>query len=172
MIYILYKSIVVYLPNKKKIKTMPVQTRSMTKALQKNEDANKIIQYLQRLQNELGFSNELLDLYLFNITDISQEFGRKEWKFHSPLDIFLKASNYPNFIDIASRYIGMGWIEIIAFCPKTKLFFYRCDGGSNGFEVEHNQKIYTHFDLQNNMEKALTFKDMLTRTFVQFSGLY
>ena len=151
---------------------MPVQTRSMTKALQKNEDANKIIQYLQRLQNELGFPYEILDLYLFNIKDISQDFSRNDWKFHSPLDIFLKASNYPNFIDIASRYIGMGWIEIIAFCPKTRMFFYRCDGGSNGIEVEHNQKIYTRFDLQNNMEKALTFKEMLNRTYVPFSGLY
>lgn len=151
---------------------MPVQTRSMTKALQKSEDANKVIQYLQGLQNRFGFPSELLDLYLFSIQEISQDFSRNDWKFHSPIDIVLKASNYPNFIDIASRYIGMGWIEIIAFCPKTKMFFYRCDGGSSGIEVEHNQKIYTHFDLQYNLEKALTFREMLSRTYVPFCGIY
>jgi hypothetical protein len=152
----------------------------MTKAIQLQNEEEKVGSYLiQKLHNELGFPTELIQLYQYNITDILQDFNINGWKFHNPLDIVLKASNYPNFIDFASRYIGMGWIEIIAFSPKTQMFFYRCDGGSSGLEVEYNEKYFKNFCLSNANANANSFRfpsynfsEMIERTNQEFKGIY
>ena len=43
-----------------------------------------------------------------------------------------------NVFDIAYRYMGMGYIEVISCDLNTHLLFKRQDGGSNGYDRHYN----------------------------------
>ena len=49
-------------------------------------------------------------------------------------------ANQRNVFNIAYRYEGMGWVEVLSCDLESHLLFLRKDGGSNGWDREANFK--------------------------------
>ena len=62
----------------------------------------------------------------------------------------IKEHNYTNFYDIALTYIGMGHILLISYYPTKNNFFFRRDGGSNGYDREEYYNKYKNFIIEEN----------------------
>ena len=163
---------------------MPVQTRSQTRAIaltqqqtevhfiKRQEDFKNLMNYLRE---NFNFTDELSEFYTSIYVSPTKFHMINYWTFHSVNEIFKNSSNYKNFIDIASRYIGMGWVEIISYSPNTQKFFYRCDGGSSGHEVEYNQRLFQNFCLSGSDKSRFppyNFGEMIQRTSQEFRGIY
>lgn len=69
--------------------------------------------------------------------------------------------NYDSFYDIANVTIGMGHVIFLSLDKKYKKYFFRFDGGSNGFEVEHNYSQYKKLNIEKHLNKLMKFKDIL-----------
>ena len=67
-----------------------------------------------------------------------------------------------NIIDFSVMYMGMGHCIVCAMDPRDKKVFYRHDGGSNGWERQHNyEKIVTY---DSNSGKKFSFKHWMDLT--------
>ncbi len=62
---------------------------------------------------------------------------------------------YKHFIDIAIAYRGMGWYDVISFCPEKNIYFLRHDGGSSGYDRENNYKTYKDYVPQDSEFKSI-----------------
>ena len=58
-------------------------------------------------------------------------------------------NQYPTFVDVAVKYMGMGHVLVVAIYNNT--VFLRIDGGSNGYDREHNRNKYTNYVPTNCM---------------------
>lgn len=76
-----------------------------------------------------------------DITDPDHGFNIENWTFLSANEIKTRQNVYMDkFLDIATRYNGMGWVIVLAYIPETNNFFFRHDGGSSGWDREANFK--------------------------------
>jgi len=66
--------------------------------------------------------------------------------------------SYIHFIDIATKYAGMGHILVLSYQPSTEMFFFRSDGGSNGYDRMYYDELYKHYIPHNNTNDKLTEK--------------
>ena len=57
-------------------------------------------------------------------------------------DIMNRYENYPNFYDVGLISVGMGHVICLSYSKKNNKYFFRCDGGSNGWEREGYHKYY------------------------------
>ena len=74
-----------------------------------------------------------------------------EWtilSLHKVLETYekYKKENQELVLDLAYRYAGMGWIQMLSCNLYNHLLFYRDAGGSNGWDREANHKKIIHFD--------------------------
>jgi hypothetical protein len=60
--------------------------------------------------------------------------------------------NYPNFIDLFWRFIGLGNMELISMCVYTQKFFLRRGGGGNDFDREESFLEYKNYKLEDTTE--------------------
>tara|TARA_B100001287_G_C22568766_1_gene475181 strand:+ start:58 stop:606 length:549 start_codon:yes stop_codon:yes gene_type:complete len=115
------------------------------------------------LNNKRELNNEIPDslnrnikaIYQYFISD-HEELYLYDWIFLSideAIDIYKKycSKGRTDVFDIAYRYVGMGHITMLACDLNTHLFFLRMDGGSNGWDREHNYN-----DLIENGSKPYT----------------
>lgn len=99
--------------------------------------------------------NEILKLY--QKIGYNKEYQFKYYTFMTLNEIIERKNNYENFIDIALKYLGLGHILLISYHIKSNKFFFRMDGGSNGYDRENNYNKYKKFDTNNhNNEKNPT----------------
>jgi hypothetical protein len=77
------------------------------------------------------FNEKNKEIYLNNWTIMSIN---KAMEFYN----YYCENNQSTIFDIAHQYIGMGHIRVLSCDLKTHLLFVRPDGGSNGFDREHN----------------------------------
>lgn len=67
-----------------------------------------------------------------------------------------------SIIDLAYRYAGMGWINVLSMDVKTGKFFYRADGGSSGYDREENWNRIKSLDISTmNPDKLHTFDEII-----------
>lgn len=79
-----------------------------------------------------------------DITDPDHGITVDEWNFLSASEIKKRQDVYKGkFLDIATRYHGMGWVIVLAYIPETNNFFFRSDGGSSGWDREANFEAYS-----------------------------
>jgi hypothetical protein len=57
---------------------------------------------------------------------------------------------YDNFTDVGLTYMGMGHVMVLSMDKKSNKFFFRHDGGSNGYERDDNYNKYKTFSVENN----------------------
>ena len=77
------------------------------------------------------------------INTINKEIYINYWTFFSLSNTLERYNNYYKkdeiyTIDLAFRYLGMGWIQILFYDHITNKLYLRRDGGSNGFDREFN----------------------------------
>ena len=101
----------------------------------------------------LTLPNEIKNFYK-EIGTTMQEIYICEWTFFSIENIIKMCDNHKknniNTIDIAFKYKGMGHVKVAFYDPRYKSIFYRNDGGSNGYEREHNYINLKNFNNSTN----------------------
>jgi len=66
------------------------------------------------------------------------------------------------FLDLGVKYIGMGYVEVLSWCPIKKKCFIRIDGGSSITDVENNMKIWREREVYNDNEiKFFNFEEYI-----------
>lgn len=58
-----------------------------------------------------------------------------------------------SYIDLGIMYGGMGWYYAISIDKNTKRYFVRLDGGSNGYDVEDNEKYFKNTAFRPSTDK-------------------
>jgi hypothetical protein len=98
--------------------------------------------------------------YIINNSDV--EIQIKGLTIFKLVDIIKRSKNYNNMIDVGTYYMGMGHVAVLTMDKKSKTFFYRHDGGSNGYDREYHYNIYETFvpGIQCP-EKLMTFMEAL-----------
>lgn len=62
----------------------------------------------------------------------------------------------PGFIDVGMVYHGMGHYAVLSYDPHLNKFFFRMDGGSNGYERCNNEKYYYGLVTNYDTDKKTT----------------
>jgi hypothetical protein len=65
------------------------------------------------------------------------------------------------FFDIGYIYVGMGHLITFSKIKDTNLFFFRKDGGSNGFDILFNDIYIQNIDFDKNKKKLLKSKELV-----------
>ncbi len=99
-------------------------------------------------QEKIFLHPEILKLY--EIIGYDKEYNYKNYTFMTLNEIIERKNNYTNFYDIALTYIGMGHILLISYYPTKNNFFFRRDGGSNGYDREEYYNKYKNFIIEEN----------------------
>ena len=110
-----------------------------------NNSLEKIILNNKReLNTEIpaSLNRNIKAIYQYFISD-DEELYLHDWIFLSideAIDIYKNycSKGRTDVFDIAYRYAGMGHIRMLACDLNTHLLFIRMDGGSNGWDREHN----------------------------------
>ena len=93
----------------------------------------------------------------------------KKIKFYDTFSFYKYSSIIKNyelfdlFIDIGYIYIGMGHLITFSKLKKKNLFFFRKDGGSNGFDILFNDNYMNHINFDKvEHYKLLNCKQIVT----------
>jgi hypothetical protein len=73
-------------------------------------------------------------------------------------------SGQVDFLDIGMCYAGMGYCFVLAWHREEHKFFFRMDGGSNGFDVEYNYNKYIRnkIDFNECRKKLMSWEQLKT----------
>lgn len=106
---------------------------------------------------------ELQTLY-FCVNDINTEIKIKDWTFLTLKEMMERSNLYDNILDIATSYMGMGHIKVLAYDTKNHTYFVRYDGGSNGYDREYYFNHYKTLDTDmiDQYMKYNNFTDVLS----------
>jgi hypothetical protein len=101
---------------------------------------------------------ELLKLY--EKIGYNKEYLFKSYTFLTLNELIKRKGTYENLYDIALTYLGLGHILVISYHPKSERFFFRMDGGSNGYDREANYNKYKNCDINtiNNEENPTRYE--------------
>lgn len=102
-------------------------------------------------QHEMFLHPEILKLY--KIIGYDKEYNYKNYTFMTLNEIIERKNNYNYFYDIALTYMGMGHILLISYYPTKKKFFFRRDGGSNGYDRQEYYNKYKNFIIEEKENK-------------------
>ena len=83
---------------------------------------------------------------LYNFIDPSVEPILDNLFFFSLNEILDRYGTFPLFFDLGTIYAGMGHVIVLSYSEKEKKFFFREDGGANGWERIANYEKYKSFD--------------------------
>lgn len=70
------------------------------------------------------------------------EINGEPFSFLSPNEIIERDVFGGKMYDLFVIYEGMGYVNVFFYIPKTKMFAYRLDGGSNGYDREDNYNMF------------------------------
>jgi hypothetical protein len=75
-----------------------------------------------------------------------------------------RSSGQVNFLDIGMCYAGMGHCFVLAWIREEQKFFFRMDGGANGYDVEYNYQRYikTKLDFSKYQDKMMDWEELKT----------
>ena len=96
---------------------------------------------------------------VYTIVGELKEISIKDFTFLSLKEIKERADNFSHFLDLGLSYIGMGHVKVLSVSKKDGLFFFRNDGGSNGYEREDNYNKYK--DYQPVISELISFDKVL-----------
>lgn len=101
---------------------------------------------VSNLASKWKFTPHLKHLYLLLCTS-NREFTYRGFTFFSLDKIISRLDEYEAndqhcICDIALRYEGMGWVEVLALDTESGKYFVRLDGGSNGYDRQFNWDYY------------------------------
>ena len=138
-------NICVEYPNKDEDDSSLISIADITNNLTKKHiDFMTLVRFpieLKMLYNIVGSANEII---------INRSNETSSGFIFLTLDHIMKHINdYEHIVDIAIKYHGMGHWYALTFDRKTKLFFFRMEGGGNGLERETRYKFYKNMNPSN-----------------------
>ena len=69
-------------------------------------------------------------------------------------------------LDIGFKYVGLGYIKICFYDPKLDAFFFRLDGGTNGWDRESNfEKVKNYKSNYSKDVYGFTFTSFLNQAY-------
>jgi len=114
-------------------------------------------------------------LKLYEIISYDKEYQFKLYSFMSLNEIIKRKDNYTHFYDLALKYHGLGHILLISYYPPSEKFFFRMDGGSNGWDREAYYNKYKNYnpDICNisKEENPTNYKYKTLYTFEQMMSI-
>jgi len=105
---------------------------------------------------------------LYGSIQENQKANLNEFEIMDIKSINLYQNKFNLFIDIACRYAGMGHYLILSMVKDSDKFFFREDGGSNGWEIEIIQKKYSEFNLGTDIKQHFIFNDIILHKLMSF----
>jgi hypothetical protein len=107
---------------------------------------------------------------LYSKVSEDQEVSWRDWIFFSlkTLRNMIKINKQDHYIEIASSYLGMGWVRLLCWDKILQKFFIHSDGGENIY-TQNDHQDYFHdevdtpkgFNLTADTSKVFTFDDFL-----------
>lgn len=151
------------------IKTIEDTTIDVTPEMLKRKDC---------LPNELkllhSYTSEINQWFIYSVDPLTQSIDHNKLdidfimysmeKILSGIEYTLINYKHSDIIDIGHLYRGMGHYCVLAWCSKINKYFFRYDGGSNGYEREHNELFFlTKFDPSDEKykEKLINFENTI-----------
>jgi len=130
-----------------------------------NFDKNIVIdkKYQKFINNNF---NSLAFKIIYNFVNPNKEILIEGYTFFSLDEIINRSKNYPNFIDIGLCSHGMGYVKVIAYYPSKNKFFFRMDGGSNGWDREGYSQFYNRLEYipeDKSLFNIVDFFDVINR---------
>lgn len=85
----------------------------------------------------------IFHLYAQVLPSTTTELKYDWWTLFSVEELVRRSDEYDDRLyDIGTLYMGMGHVLVLCYEPKTKMFFFHTDGGSNGYERYDNHQRY------------------------------
>ena len=109
--------------------------------------------YKDSKSNEMLTINPDIRFQLYNIEKVITN-----------IEYSMKHYQHDKFVDIGESYMGMGHYCVLAWDRGTRKYFFRHDGGSNGFEREEKEKFFmTKLNLEDERykDKVMTFDEVI-----------
>lgn len=125
--------------------------------------ADPNIEEFESKLDQLLVSNEMKDFYR-KISSSTQEGIIPPWTFFSIDNLIKMTNNYKimniKTIDIAFEYLGMGHVRVAFYHPDFNTFLYRNDGGSSGYDREHNLNELKNLD-NDQFKNGISFNEFI-----------
>lgn len=103
-----------------------------------NENIYKVV---MEYKEKYELPDELVYIYLHAKDMVNDLYVNKD--VYLNLNFAEKMSQqHPSYFDFSLKYAGMGWVKVYSWHNKLKKYVIRYDGGSNGYDVEDNEKKY------------------------------
>lgn len=102
--------------------------------------------------------------------DDESEVSWRDWVFFSTNKMLSMAEGnvQKHYIDVASTYIGMGWVRVLSWDKTANVFFLRTDGGENCYTREDHWLYFNKeadkpkgFNIYESLHKCFNFRDFL-----------
>ena len=126
---------------------------------------NDIDPILENLITE--FEIPIMLAMLFRIfANKNAEIKIKNMTILSPYQIIKDKDDYQHILNIGIIYCGMGHVSVLTMDKNSKKFFFRPDGGSNGYEREAYDKKYYILkpsEDEDFKDRLLSFNDIMDR---------
>lgn len=117
---------------------------------------------------DINVPKHLIFLYYW-LESVSREFNYANMTWMSIDSIRERIAAYKDggqdrIIDLAYQYAGMGWIDVLSLDRKSGKFFFRIDGGSNGYDRKFNWETACNIDPSKmTKDKLLTFDEAISK---------
>lgn len=126
--------------------------------------SHNAIQILIELHTKYNLPLELIYIYK-GVANEHSEISFKTFTFYSLKKMKEISDQYiqegqRSFVDIGMQYSGMGYCNILAWHSEHKKFFFRLDGGSNGWDVALNFKKFIKSKLSVPIDKLYTWEQV------------
>jgi len=95
--------------------------------------------------------------FLYNKVDPDQEINVGRFVLIKLSNVYERRNTWSCFVDFGISYIGMGHVVVLSMEKESKKFFFRRDGGSNGYDRQDNYDKYSKFVIDKNNENLMTF---------------
>ena len=120
-----------------------------------------IIKSIDKICIEYSIPLEIKLILCYN-TSLDSKISCNHFSFHSILDIlnnieYIKGQGQTRYIDLGMSYHGIGHWVCLAWDKIENKFFFRLDGGSDGWQREENEKLYISFNPSDEKYKEKLF---------------
>ena len=114
--------------------------------------------------SKLDFSTRIL----YSFIGDNKEYQINDFTFFTLKEIQKRINNYNHFFDIGLKYAGMGHIIVLSYHSNSKKFFFRHDGGANGYEREEHNNFYYNYNPEIDKSKNTLFFDYEINKLITF----
>ena len=118
--------------------------------------------YIERVNKPFNNADLGLKMFYYLLGDENLQVSFNDFTFLNLKDIENRSDEYDHMLDIAVKYVGMGHVVMLTLDKNTGLFFFRRDGGSNGYDREAYYQKYKTLDPSKYTDKMYSVNAMFS----------